>query len=107
MNEGDAARDAFSATDALPSRRDLFYGGAWQRAQGGYAETTNPATAKERGACAEAFARRRVGRLCVTTRGAARHHRRRGRDDSERVCRGKRVARSIPLVPSCPSSAHV
>ncbi len=56
MNEGDAARDALSATDALPSRRDLFYGGAWQRAQGGYAETTNPATGESLGACAVANA---------------------------------------------------
>jgi hypothetical protein len=30
--------------DVLPKRRDLYYGGKWQK-PGGYSETINPATA--------------------------------------------------------------
>ena len=39
MNEGMLRATRFR-DDALPRHRDLFYGGAWQRAHGGYAETT-------------------------------------------------------------------
>ena len=28
----------------LPTKRDLYYGGAWHAPQGGYADTINPAT---------------------------------------------------------------
>jgi betaine-aldehyde dehydrogenase len=41
---------------ALPEHRDLYYGGAWQRAHGGYAETMNPATGERIGTCATADA---------------------------------------------------
>ncbi|MDO9195405.1 aldehyde dehydrogenase family protein [Rhodoferax sp.] len=40
----------------LPSHRDLFYDGQWQRPQGGYVETVNPATGLSLGPCAEASA---------------------------------------------------
>ena len=44
-----------SATeDVLPRRRDLYYGGAWHRPQGGYIDTTNPGTGESLGPCAEA-----------------------------------------------------
>jgi betaine-aldehyde dehydrogenase len=38
----------------LPSHRDLFYDGRWQRPQGGYVDTVNPATGESLGPCAEA-----------------------------------------------------
>ena len=41
---------------ALPEHRDLYYGGTWQRAHGGYAETMNPATGERIGTCATADA---------------------------------------------------
>ena len=37
----------------LPTQRDLYYGGAWHRPQGGYLETFNPATGESLGACAD------------------------------------------------------
>nr|WP_319563659.1 aldehyde dehydrogenase family protein [uncultured Rhodoferax sp.] len=40
----------------LPSHRDLFYDGQWQRSQGGYIDTINPATGQSLGPCAEASA---------------------------------------------------
>jgi betaine-aldehyde dehydrogenase len=40
----------------LPEHRDLYYGGAWHKPQGGYAETWNPATGESLGRCAEANA---------------------------------------------------
>lgn len=40
----------------LPTHRDLYYGGAWHKPQGGYRETINPATGESLGLCAEANA---------------------------------------------------
>lgn len=40
----------------LPERRDLYYGGAWHVAKGGYGETINPATGESLGRCASANA---------------------------------------------------
>jgi betaine-aldehyde dehydrogenase len=40
----------------LPEHRDLYYGGAWQKPQGGYLDTWNPATGESLGPCAEANA---------------------------------------------------
>ena len=45
-----------SVVDALPRHRDLYYGGAWHRAHGGYAATFDPATGQSLGDCAEADA---------------------------------------------------
>jgi betaine-aldehyde dehydrogenase len=42
--------------DVLPKRRDLYYGGKWQKPAGGYGETINPATGEGLGACAAANA---------------------------------------------------
>lgn len=42
--------------DLLPTHRDLYYGGAWHKPKGGYAETLNPATGASLGQCAEANA---------------------------------------------------
>ena len=38
----------------LPQKRDLYYGGAWHRPQGGYLDTFNPATGESLGPAAEA-----------------------------------------------------
>jgi betaine-aldehyde dehydrogenase len=38
-----------SVVDALPRHRDLYYGGAWHRAHGGYAATFDPATGQSLG----------------------------------------------------------
>jgi len=38
----------------LPQHRDLYYGGTWQKPQGGYLDTWNPATGESLGLCAEA-----------------------------------------------------
>jgi betaine-aldehyde dehydrogenase len=40
----------------LPQHRDLYYGGAWQKPDGGYVDTFNPATGERLGPCAEANA---------------------------------------------------
>jgi hypothetical protein len=40
----------------LPKHRDLYYGGKWQKPQGGYLHTWNPATGESLGPCAEANA---------------------------------------------------
>lgn len=40
--------------EALPARRDLFYGGAWHKPAGGYADTFNPGTGENMGPVAEA-----------------------------------------------------
>jgi betaine-aldehyde dehydrogenase len=40
----------------LPTRRDLFYGGAWQQPRGGYVDTLNPGTGESLGPVAEANA---------------------------------------------------
>ena len=40
----------------LPRKRDLYYGGKWQKPQGGYLDTWNPATGESLGPCAEANA---------------------------------------------------
>ena len=40
----------------LPRHRDLYYGGAWQKPSGGYADTVNPATGDSLGPVAEANA---------------------------------------------------
>jgi betaine-aldehyde dehydrogenase len=40
----------------LPKHRDLYYGGKWQKPQGGYLDTWNPATGESLGPCAEANA---------------------------------------------------
>jgi betaine-aldehyde dehydrogenase len=46
-----ALRDAkdTKATSPLPTHRDLYYGGAWHKPQGGYEPTFNPATGKNLG----------------------------------------------------------
>src|ERR1019366_502919 len=54
MIESDNA-DALIAA-VLPTHRDLYYDGSWQRPLGGYFETFNPATARVLGTCAEANA---------------------------------------------------
>jgi len=41
-------------TLVLPQHRDLYYGGAWHRPQGGYLDTFNPATGESLGPAAEA-----------------------------------------------------
>jgi len=41
---------------ALPVNRDLYYGGAWHRPNGGYLDTIDPATGLSLGPCAEADA---------------------------------------------------
>ena len=41
-------------TLVLPQHRDLYYGGAWHRPQGGYHDTFNPATGESLGPAAEA-----------------------------------------------------
>ncbi|MFM9999495.1 MAG: aldehyde dehydrogenase family protein [Burkholderiaceae bacterium] len=41
---------------SLPTRRDLYYGGAWHRPMGGYRDTFNPATGESLGPAAEANA---------------------------------------------------
>jgi len=41
-------------TLVLPKHRDLYYGGAWHRPQGGYLDTFNPATGESLGPAAEA-----------------------------------------------------
>jgi betaine-aldehyde dehydrogenase len=56
MNEAANGRPPISIADVLPRHRDLFYDGAWQRAQGGYASTFNPATGEALGQCAVANA---------------------------------------------------
>jgi betaine-aldehyde dehydrogenase len=43
--------------DVLPKRRDLYYGGKWHEAAGGYRDTINPATGESLGPCAEANAK--------------------------------------------------
>ena len=40
----------------LPRHRDLYYDGQWQKPQGGYLDTFNPATGESLGPCAEANA---------------------------------------------------
>ncbi len=40
----------------LPRHRDLYYDGAWQKPQGGYLDTLDPATGESLGPCAEANA---------------------------------------------------
>ena len=46
-----ALRDSTDAKgrSPLPTHRDLYYGGAWHKPQGGYAETINPATGESLG----------------------------------------------------------
>ncbi len=56
MNEAANGHPPISVADVLPHHRDLFYDGAWQRAQGGYASTFNPATGEALGQCAVANA---------------------------------------------------
>ena len=53
--------EVIAATDAevaanLPTHRDLYYDGAWQKPHGGYADTYNPATGANLGPCADANA---------------------------------------------------
>ncbi len=43
-------------TGILPRSRDLYYGGGWHRAAGGYADTINPATGQSLGSTAVANA---------------------------------------------------
>ena len=43
-----------NSTLVLPQHRDLYYGGAWHRPQGGYLDTFNPATGESLGPAAEA-----------------------------------------------------
>lgn len=56
MNDDASKRAPPSLTNALPTHRDLFYGGEWHRAEGGYASTANPATGENLGDCAMANA---------------------------------------------------
>lgn len=53
MNAPPAARPVSAL---LPSRRELYYGGAWHEPRGGYLETVNPATGESLGRVAEANA---------------------------------------------------
>ena len=39
---------------SLPKRRELFYGGGWHKAQGGYVDTISPGTGENLGRVAEA-----------------------------------------------------
>lgn len=41
---------------ALPQKRDLYYGGSWQKPHGGYRDTFDPGTGANLGPCAEASA---------------------------------------------------
>ncbi|WP_321896865.1 aldehyde dehydrogenase family protein [Burkholderia cepacia] len=52
MNQAVSERQA----EALPKKRDLYYGGAWHAPRGGYSETFNPGTGESLGCCAEADA---------------------------------------------------
>jgi betaine-aldehyde dehydrogenase len=40
----------------LPKKRNLYYGGKWHKAKGGYQETFNPGTGESLGSCADANA---------------------------------------------------
>ena len=53
----DVQRDGNAIGTILPLHRDLYYAGAWQRPQGGYGETINPATGESLGTVANADAR--------------------------------------------------
>ncbi|MDB5846314.1 MAG: aldehyde dehydrogenase family protein, partial [Rhodoferax sp.] len=48
------SQPATTADDVLPRKRDLYYGGAWHRPEGGYVDTMNPGTGASLGPCAEA-----------------------------------------------------
>jgi betaine-aldehyde dehydrogenase len=48
--------DTINYLKILPQHRDLYYGGSWHQAKGGYQETMNPATGESLGLCAEANA---------------------------------------------------
>ncbi|HET9403795.1 MAG TPA: aldehyde dehydrogenase family protein [Burkholderiales bacterium] len=57
MNEIKEPVAAGGRIDAiLPSHRDLYYDGQWQKPGGGYQDTLNPATDRSLGPCAEANA---------------------------------------------------
>ncbi len=57
MNQFNGLSQVRSAIEPiLPKHRDLYYGGKWQIAQGGYIDTWNPATGESLGPCAEANA---------------------------------------------------
>lgn len=57
MNMPTDAKGVHARFDAmLPKQRDLYYGGAWHKPQGGYLDTFNPATGLSLGPCAEANA---------------------------------------------------
>ncbi|MFN4281578.1 MAG: aldehyde dehydrogenase family protein [Alphaproteobacteria bacterium] len=61
MLSSNSVSPTIAETDAeiakkLPAHRDLYYGGAWRKPQGGYTDTYNPATGANLGACAEANA---------------------------------------------------
>ncbi|VCU69645.1 2-formylbenzoate dehydrogenase [Pigmentiphaga humi] len=53
---GMPARAADPAAVRLPAHRDLYYGGRWHAPAGGYADTWDPATGTNLGACAHADA---------------------------------------------------
>ena len=44
------------ATDRLPLRRGLFYGGGWHEPHGGWSDSTSPIIGESPGRCAEADA---------------------------------------------------
>lgn len=49
-----ATLSAPGLADALPAKRDLFYGGAWHTPKGGYSDTFSPGTGENLGPVAEA-----------------------------------------------------
>ena len=73
--------------DALPAKRDLYYGGAWHAPAGGYAETLSPLTGESLGLCAEANAED-VDRAAQAARAAFKEWRR-----TKPVERGKLLKR--------------
>lgn len=57
MNKPDELAKVHARIEAiLPKHRDLYYDGKWQKPQGGYLDTLNPATGASLGPCAEANA---------------------------------------------------
>ena len=57
MNQPNELAKVKAKTEAiLPKHRDLYYDGKWQKPQGGYLDTWNPATGASLGPCAEANA---------------------------------------------------
>jgi betaine-aldehyde dehydrogenase len=53
---GEAVAMDAKIASVLPRRRDLYCGGKWQKCEGGYLDTFNPASGMSLGSCAEAGA---------------------------------------------------